>query len=236
MVGAFNEGDADGLVRELKKLSPLYLSAAQAESLNPRRIEPFSKLPLVLRQDGARSGQGVGIIRVYHGPSVLDFAESAAFETLASVVGVQVSMFNRSHQQLGYIHQAVARTFDQRNLELIIVGQTEGEENTRKTINGWHHVLELLASGQITDEDIEASRQDVLNQLTQKRNSAKEILTETYESGLTQRFDALAAERLIEALKALTSADVRASANKYLLGSGIAYHQLTLNPCQSLLE
>ncbi|NJL25099.1 MAG: hypothetical protein HC902_07935 [Calothrix sp. SM1_5_4] len=158
------------------------------------------------------------LTRVYRGPDFRNVDETTAFAALNSLLSLKISNHNRSDQSLGYAHGSVVRTVGGGTQFMILMGQTDGVERARRTLEGWDHTLEQLRNGEITDDDIRDAIAGLLNELTERMTTAAELVS-LYSGFQNLRLDARALSGVIAALKRMTPEDVRSIARKYLLAA-----------------
>lgn len=234
VAGTTTSGEMEDIVRSIRVLSPKALSKEANAGLQSR----FRNLATGSRTEAfpaSRPGDGFGVVRVYTGPDVSDVKSVAALQVLASLLDNKVSTMNRDLLSLGYVHQAAARAIDKRRFYLVIYGQADGQAKAQQTVQGWETVLTSLRDGSIPDGDIQAAIADVLNTLSEEKTSAAQLIAE-YEQNQQTFFNGRHHLRLIEALRKMTAADVRAIAEKFVTRDGVTYSQLTLGNCESLLK
>jgi predicted Zn-dependent peptidase len=223
------------LVAGANEFSPEALERGDVDALR-RRFAAIDETREEYRAFAFPKGDSnYAITRSYRGPSVMDLQSSAAFVVLNSVISDRVTHHNRGDQGLGYVHVSSARAFDEKDHYLTFIGQTDGVDNAKRTMQGWSDVLEMLRTGQITDEQIESSIQGVRNELTQQKTSAAQFLA-AYRMYSDLRMDPRADEKIAAYLVDMRPAQVREVANRFLFAeANPPYLQLTLGNCERLL-
>lgn len=234
--GALPQEDVYAVRQAARRLSPVGLSPEQRERMQSRfRWVNDKQQELEMPFPAPKGADSYALTRLYRGPQVNDAKASAAFLALGEWLGDKVSNYNRGDQHLGYIHRAVPRPLDNEYYFMIFVGGTDGKENAGKTVAGWKHVMNLLATGQVPEQEIKNAISGVLNRLSAQKTSARDLV-DSYATQLNVRKDARGDRKVIEALQGLTPEDVLESARRYLLADGAAYTQLTLSNCDRLLS
>lgn len=231
--GAFAQADIEAVKSAARKFSPLTL---QTLRYHPHRYWwPGEKSQEDHMLFPAPKGEGAfGGVRVFRGPAKALNKENAAFLAAISLIEQLVSSHNRAFQELGYMHSAFLGQPDRTHWSLFIYGGTEGEENSRKMLKGWEHVLNRLRSGDIEDTDIQAAISDQLNTVSRTHTSAENWVAQ-YNANEDSFGSAASSPALAKILRELTPQDVRVVVQKYIVAPQTPYYQLTMSNCEKAL-
>ncbi|MGZ3721407.1 MAG: insulinase family protein [Bdellovibrionales bacterium] len=234
LVGPFANADFERLKKAAHALSPGTLDDATTQAVMSRTAWTDENKSITLPRDGKKT-DSFGVVRAYRGPMNVDIHGYVAFVALESLIHAKIRGHHRDDLGLGYIHGALTRQLDGTHTHMILRGQADSPENLALTVNSWEDILNELRANKVSDKEIQDSIDDILNSYDQQNTSAREVLA-SYVGAQTSRHDALAKERMIEALRELKVADVKQIAERYLLNPKVTSVQLTTGDCENLLK
>lgn len=231
--GAFSKADIEAVKTAVRKFSPLTLHTLRYQPgrfawIGRESQENHMRFPSPKGDDPSAG------VRVFRGPPKALNKENAAFFAAISLIQDMVSSHNRAFQELGYMHSAYLGQPDHAHWSLYIYGGTDGQEQARKMIEGWNHVLDRLKRGDVADKDIQDAISDQINTTSRTQTSAEGWVSQ-YRANVDSFGSADSTPALLQLLRELTPQDVRDVVQKYIVAPQTPYYQLTMSNCEKAL-